>query len=441
VIAMVDTDFLLNLNAYQKHAVQSRLDGGIGVIVGPPGTGKTIDAAAEAISAYRDHEEFTLMCALGNATVDEMARALKRLIGDDAKKIAVRTGNKEAVSPNIPIKFETNPYKIADTPIVLTTLHSCRWLPRHYKADRLIIDETGVETLEQTLMPMRYVMDDNNLRASHSPITDIMDLLDAFGVTLTNVGDPLQARPISPRHGDYSAIEYFMRRYYNITLKTTYRLPEPLDQIVDEFAGYRGLHSSEVAKNRRLRLSRIPASYFRKILQPEPVVTFVDVGASHACNERKHGPSSWSNPIEASIVAKICAEAKRCMSSSSIMPVTRYKGQCSAIGRQLKDLGIFDIEARTTTSALGLEDQLVVFSITRNNPEHVVGAIGSLQDLNVAISRPLCKLIIVGSFEMLEDGWMWLPSRYAGGRTSRSRKLAQLIERYGEIVPLPRALG
>jgi hypothetical protein len=436
---MVDTDFLLDLNPYQKHAVQSRLDGGIGVIVGPPGTGKTIDAAAEAISAYRDRGEFTLMCALGNATVDEMARALKRLIGDEATKIAVRTGNREAVSPDLPIRFETNPYKIADTPIVLTTLHSCRWLPRQYKADRLIIDETGVETLEQVLMPMRYVMDDNNFRAGRSPITNIIDLLDAFGVSLTNIGDPLQAKPISPRSGDYSAIEYFMRRCYNIILKTTYRLPQPLDRVVDEFAGYQGLHSSKVAENRRLRLSRPPDSHFKEILQPEPVVTFVDVGAAHTCQEREHGPSSWSNPIEANIVARICAEAKRCMSSSSIMPVTRYRGQCSEIGRHLKNLGILDIEARTTTSALGLEDQLVVFSITRNNPDHMLGAVGSLQDLNVAISRPLCKLIIVGSFEMLEDGWMWLPSRYAAGRTSRSRRLAKLIERHGEIVSLPRA--
>ena len=38
-------------------------------------------------------------------------------------------------------------------------------------------------------------------------------------------------------------------------------------------------------------------------------------------------------------------------------------------------------------------------------PERRIGAVGSLQDLNVAISRAKEKLFVVGSFEMMMNGW------------------------------------
>jgi superfamily I DNA and/or RNA helicase len=43
-------------------------------------------------------------------------------------------------------------------------------------------------------------------------------------------------------------------------------------------------------------------------------------------------------------------------------------------------------------------------SLTRNNPERNVGAAGTLQDLNVAISRTKEKLIILGNFDMMLNG-------------------------------------
>ena len=55
----------------------------------------------------------------------------------------------------------------------------------------------------------------------------------------------------------------------------------------------------------------------------------------------------------------------------------------------------------TTAGALGTQADIVIFTIVRNNPERWIGAIGALQDLNVAISRSKEKLIIVGSFDMM----------------------------------------
>jgi superfamily I DNA and/or RNA helicase len=49
----------------------------------------------------------------------------------------------------------------------------------------------------------------------------------------------------------------------------------------------------------------------------------------------------------------------------------------------------------TTTGALGTQADILIFSLVRNNPEGQVRAAGTLQDLNVVISRSKEKLIIM----------------------------------------------
>lgn len=82
---------------------------------------------------------------------------------------------------------------------------------------------------------------------------------------------------------------------------------------------------------------------------------------------------------------------------------------------------------------------LILFSLVRNNPERNVGAAGTLQDLNVAISRSKEKLIILGNFDMMLNGWAGSAS--INGRhyyKSPARKLARLIDsKYGRVVDAP----
>lgn len=79
--------------------------------------------------------------------------------------------------------------------------------------------------------------------------------------------------------------------------------------------------------------------------------------------------------------------------------------------------------------------------MVRNNPERFVGALGSLQDLNVAISRSKEKLIIVGSFEMMLNGLVGPYASKVGHRQSFSQKLAKLVDKkYGNVVEAPKIL-
>jgi superfamily I DNA and/or RNA helicase len=119
-----------------------------------------------------------------------------------------------------------------------------------------------------------------------------------------------------------------------------------------------------------------------------------------------------------------------------IVVITRFTGQVMAIRNLLSQAGLLKdnrIKVTTTTSALGTQAEIVLFSLVRNNADRKLGAAGALQDLNVSISRAKEKLIIIGSFNMMLNG-------YCGDfiKTNYARILAKLIEsKYGKIVEAP----
>jgi superfamily I DNA and/or RNA helicase len=74
----------------------------------------------------------------------------------------------------------------------------------------------------------------------------------------------------------------------------------------------------------------------------------------------------------------------------------------------------------------------VLFSLVRNNKDRYLGAAGELQDLNVSISRAKRKLIIIGNFDMMMNGYC------GSSKTNYARNLAKLIDsKYGKIVEAP----
>jgi hypothetical protein len=65
--------------------------------------------------------------------------------------------------------------------------------------------------------------------------------------------------------------------------------------------------------------------------------------------------------------------------------------------------------------------------------------ISTLQDVNVAISRAKKKLIILGNFDMMLNGWT--PSSAIYRYKSSVRSLARLVDsRYGKVIDVPTIL-
>jgi superfamily I DNA and/or RNA helicase len=433
----------LSLNPDQLRILNWRIgSGGIAGIVGPPGCGKTTTGSALALKLILENKASkVLLVAYTNSAANEFCRELCNILTpNESKFFCVRSGYPAGADPTLPIPFSNNIEEIRSKKIVICTTLSLRRVSRSIRFDNMIVDEAGVEKLQDLLAP--FTLGINQRSAIHLlknkisyEINNIIELASSYGIVATVVGDPKQSRPIGLPDFDQSAMEYVLKHAKSDTLFTTHRLPDTLSSLVNDFANYNGLKSAADIALRRLNLKVSNISpEFKKIIQPEEVITWIDVNGS----EEMSGPSSWYNEKEAKICSKICNELHKIAPNKSIVIVTRYAEQRRIISNFLRKLGLTNIRVLTTTGALGTQADIVFFSIVRNNPERQVGAVGSLQDLNVAISRSKEKLFIIGSFDMMMNGWSKVPSLMEKGRKSISRRLAYLIDhKYGQIIGLP----
>jgi superfamily I DNA and/or RNA helicase len=304
----------------------------------------------------------------------------------------------------------------------------------------MIIDEAGIERLEHLLSPFALGINQVGIHLMKENISfetnNIIELASQCGIVATVVGDPKQSRPIGLADYDLSAMEWVLKCAKYDTLFTTHRLPDKLAMLVDEFAEYGGLNSAPEIAGRRMDVKYPIDEKFKNVLNPEEVITWVNLNG----NEEMGGPSSWYNELEAKACVRICSELRRVAPSKSISVVTRYTEQRRTILKYLQSL---DIDARvlTTTGALGTQADIVIFSLVRNNPERVVGAVGSLQDLNVAISRSKEKLIILGSFEMMLNSLTSSFNLNQRLKQNFAQKLARLVDKkFGMVVEAPKIL-
>jgi hypothetical protein len=418
----------------------------IAALEGPPGCGKTTVGSALAVKLIAEGiAKRVLLVAYTNAAANEFAWELYNILGSSAKKFCIRTGNPTGVDPLLPIPFSRHTDILLEKRIIISTNLSLKRLPT-MRFDNMIIDEAGIERLEHLLWPFwfgvnREAQYAHRLEKSDTAaagINDLMELISRCGTIATVVGDPKQSRPISPIHDDYSAIQWVMNRSRWDTLRISHRLPDRLSGLVNEFANYGGLRSAPEIASRRLILDREPDIEYRGIIQPEEVTTWIDING----NEQPKGPTSWANKMEAKACAKICDHLTHLTSKKSIVVITRFTSQKQLIRDFLQKMQHPDIKVTTTTGALGTQADIVLFSLVRNNPERNVGAAGTLQDLNVAISRSKEKLIIIGNFDMMLNGWSASPMNYTRGHKSPARSLARLVDsKYGKVVDAPPILN
>jgi hypothetical protein len=416
-------------------------NGDIAALEGPPGCGKTTVGSALAVKLIAEGiAKRILLVAYTNAAANEFAWELAYILGPSAPKLCIRTGNPTGIDPTLPIPFSRAIDILLEKRIVISTNLSLKRLPT-MRFDNMIIDEAGVERLEHLLWPFWFGVD-RRAQDIHkaqdnaaTQINDLMELISRCGAIATVVGDPKQSRPISPLSSDYSAIEWVMKRSHWDTLRTSHRLPDRLSGLVNDFADYGGLKSAPEIADRRLTLIKSSDIEYRQVIEPDEVITWVDING----NERPMGPTSWANELEAKACAKICNHLSHITNRKSIVVVTRFTAQKQIIRHYLQKIGRLDIKVTTTTGALGTQADIVLFSLVRNNPERNVGAAGTLQDLNVAISRSKEKLIILGNFDMMLNGWTAASKRH---KKSPARSLARLVSsKYGKLIDTPLILS
>jgi DNA replication ATP-dependent helicase Dna2 len=221
------------------------------------------------------------------------------------------------------------------------------------------------------------------------------------------VGDHRQLPPVlATRHGDAalrdSVFAALVDRGFDALLETTYRLSAELAAwpSAQFYAGR--LTPAPEAAARRMIYARPPARH-AAILDPQRPRVFVELG--------HRGATTRSDP-EADLAAALIAELIACgVSPSEIGVVTPYRAQARAIRAKLRAALPDDPERRravvidTVERMQGQERDLVIVSLTTSNPlfaSELAEFVFQPERLNVAITRPRRKLIILGSRHLLD---------------------------------------
>jgi energy-coupling factor transporter ATP-binding protein EcfA2 len=438
----------------------------IAAVIGPPGCGKTTVGGALACNMITTRlADRVLLTAYTNSATDEFGRELCYLLGDrSASQVCVRTGNTNAADQSLAIPISNDSEFIKTRKIVLCTLVSLAKLPQNVTFDRVIVDEASINKIDHLLMPFQLSLkrqskasfvykstfrdEDYNLSHLQQQLKELMNFLSQCGIAATVVGDPKQSQPINLSSGErsnddyynnFSAIDWIIKSASQDTLHITHRLPDTLAKLVDAFAGYGGLASAPEVAGRRLNITNFVYvdHNFKQIMNPDDVITWIDMSKSE---EIPYKESSWSNPQEAAVCAKICKNLVKVTKNNNIVIITRFTGQVLAIKNLLAQMGLldnYDIKVTTTTTALGTQGDIVLFSLVRNNHDKTLGALAELPDLNVSISRAKKKLIIVGSLDMMADGH----GDRRRSKTNYAHNLARLVEsKYCKVIEVPQVL-
>ena len=376
------------LNQSQTQALENRLHTEIPVagVWGPPGTGKTFVAGTEATRAMTELDQRILVCAFQNSTVDQTLRYIVEMLKsrygwsqDIVTRSVKRIGSIPKVADDILPYFSRNRTELATARIVGTTLHSS-YVPNGYRIlqalsfDRIIMDESGQVTPEQAWIPLPLLSNRDNAR-------------------ITAYGDDVQLSPISPDRTPEKGVLRYMRTMNNTPvdmLNTTYRLNSPSVEMTSNVFYFGALHAPQEVRDRKLVLDEgISNGPLSEAVRPENTLVYVGVTG----REVEEG-LSYDNHQQAMVIADLCSEFLRHgVDPTRISVMAAYRPHVKTINSVLDGTGV---GCTTVHRMLGAENDIVILATTRSNSSRDLGFMNQPELLNVATSRQLMKLIIVG---------------------------------------------
>ncbi|RUM50354.1 MAG: IGHMBP2 family helicase [Hydrogenothermus sp.] len=246
------------------------------------------------------------------------------------------------------------------------------------KFDVVFIDEAGQATEPSTLMPL--------IKAKKAILA----------------GDHKQLPPTilseEAKELSFTMFERFTNLYpqFVYMLKIQYRMNE----IIMKFPS-RQFYNNELIADESVR--NITLSQIIKTLQNSPIIDdtpiiFIDT-QGHFPEKQKKDSQSKYNPDEAKLIKNIVEELLEAgLSPKDIGIITPYKDQEDFLKKLVKD-----VEIQTVDGFQGREKEVIIISLVRSNEEGDIGFLEDLRRLNVAITRPKRKLIIIGDKKTIEN--------------------------------------
>jgi superfamily I DNA and/or RNA helicase len=159
----------------------------------------------------------------------------------------------------------------------------------------------------------------------------------------------------------------------------------------------------------------LPSQKLREAIKPENSLSYIGVSG----NEIEHS-LSYDNYAQAMTISDLCTDfISLGISPSRISVIAPYGSNVKTISILLNGAGIV---YNTVHKILGAENDIMIFATTRSNPSRDLGFIIQPELLNVATSRQLMKLIIVGDArETFSEG------------SDTSKKIYDFIESKGSM--------
>lgn len=351
------------------------------LIQGPPGTGKTLMLAHLARLLVNDGRRVFVTALTHRAIHNALNKIAKVDESIPICKIGEDRHATDLVTPNF-LNFKSSRFGEINGGYVIGATPFARQTKRlsGVEFDVVLFDEASQITLPLAIMGM------------------------LAGSKYVFIGDENQLPPVtifSEEEATQTSIFNYLSGQGNETmLNITYRLNDVLTQWPSRNFYHNELRASENAAPRRLDLSP-EVTKWDLVLAPESPVVFLDL-----C----HQNSTVRSPMEAHVVLELVLSLlARDVNPEEIGVVVPYRAQSrlirSLLRRTLEDSEVFNkIVVDTVERMQGQEREVILVSFTTASPKfaaQVADFLFSPNRLNVAVTRPRSKLILVGSHEML----------------------------------------
>lgn len=420
----------VGLNESQREAIRFALSAeDIAVVHGPPGTGKTT-SVVEFIRQAAARGEKVLACAPSNTAVDNL---LERLAA--AGQRVVRVGHPARVKEEL--RVHTLDALVADHEnmrLVRELLRDAEAL--YQKADRYTrakpargakqdmrreARDLKAESRQLERQAINHVLDGADVICATTAIDDVVlgdrrfewVVIDeacqttepACWIPLTRAnrillaGDHCQLPPtvVSKDAAQEGLARSMMQRLvetYGATITRQLNVQYRMHETIMGFSSAQFYDDSLIADElvRSHRLSDLPG-VASSPLTDEPM-TFIDTAGADYDEEAEPDGSSRCNPSEVRLVLSKAQQLLEAgVPASDIAIISPYAAQV----RLLRERAVApDLEIDTVDGFQGREKEAVVISLVRSNREGEIGFLADTRRMNVALTRPRRKLIVIG---------------------------------------------
>lgn len=342
--------------------------------------------------------------ALAVQTIDELREWSQLLLGDDKRRAL---GELMQLSEAWRMRFgQSDDFKAAIISSSSVVAGTCVGFCREEAAlrttfDLCIIDEAGKATTTELLVPLaqsrRAVLfgDHHQLPAVLDHSIRSRELMERFGLSQQQLDEQLFEK-LTKDLGDGC----------KASLTTQYRMRGEIGRLVSEC-----FYEGNLQEDDSLRKRDVPDLSFAGL---DSAVTWLDpYSRSTRQFEEQKRSTSYENVREAQAIIALLKRLLFVFEKNligrdwpSIGVISGYAPQVNLIRNEIRKEPLLDklgVDCASVHSFQGREVDICIYSVTRMNPRHQIGMLKDWRHLNVALSRAMNFLVIVGGMDFCRD--------------------------------------